>query len=134
MDVEDDMGPIGDVNSSIGIEPMLLQRLEFFKEAGHVDDAAATDDIDAIGVDEAAGQNVEIVSDAVCDNGMACIVTALGTAADLRLMGEDIGELALAFVTPLGAEDDGDRHGWQQGAGEDDDGGDGDSDSNSERN
>jgi hypothetical protein len=28
----------------------------------------------------------------------------------LRFVGEDVGELALAFVAPLGAENDGDGH------------------------
>jgi len=32
----------------------------------------------------------------------------LATGTDIGLLREDIGELSLALVTPLGAEDDGD--------------------------
>jgi hypothetical protein len=108
--VEHDMRAVGDVDAALGLEPMLLQRLELLEEARHVDDAAAADDVDAVGVDEARGQDVEVVRDAVGDNGVARVVTALGTAADLRFVCEDVGELALAFVAPLGAEDNSDGH------------------------
>lgn len=110
VDIENDMGAVGDEDAAVGVQAVLLERLEFLEEAGDVDDAAASDDVDAVGIDKATGENVEVVRDAVGDNGVAGVVTALGTAADLRLVGEDVGELALAFVAPLGAEDNGDRH------------------------
>lgn len=90
---------------------MLLEGLQFLEEARDVDDAAAADNIDAAGVDEARGQDVEVIGDAVGNDGVSSIVTALGAAADLGFVGEDVGELALAFVAPLGAEDNGDGHG-----------------------
>lgn len=101
------MGAVRDEDAAIGVQAVLLERLELLEETRDVDDTATANDIDTAGVDEAAGQNVKVVGNAVGDNGVACVVTALGAAADLRLVGEDVGELALAFVTPLGAEDDG---------------------------
>ena len=53
---------------------------------------------------------MEVVRNTIGDDCVTGIVTALGAAADLRLMGEDVGELALAFVAPLGAEDNCDGH------------------------
>ena len=46
---------------------------------------------------------MEVVSDAICDNGVAGVVTACGAAAKGGMLGEDIDELALALVAPLGA-------------------------------
>jgi hypothetical protein len=110
MHIEDNMSPIRDVYPSLGIQPMLLQRLQFLEEAGHMNDTATSNDIDASRVHKAAGENVKVVGDAVCDNRVPGIVTALGATAYLRFVGEDIGELALAFVAPLSAEDNGDGH------------------------
>lgn len=76
-----------------------------------MDDAAASDDVNASWVDEARGQDVEVVGDTVGDNRVSSVIAALSAAAKLGFVGEDVGELALAFVAPLGAEDNGDRHG-----------------------
>src|SRR4051812_25108689 len=92
--VKDDMCPVGDVDAALGAESMLLQRLEFLEKARHVDDAAAANDVYAVGVDETGGEDVEVVRDTVGDDGVAGIVAALGTAADLRFVGEDVSELA----------------------------------------
>jgi hypothetical protein len=114
------MCAVRDVYAPVGLEAVLLERLELLEEARDVDDAAAADDVDAVGVDKTGGQDVEVVGDAVGDDGVAGVVTALGAAADLRLVGEDVGELALAFVAPLGAEDNRDGHvGGESARGED---------------
>jgi hypothetical protein len=73
-------------------------------------DTATTDDVYAVGVDETGGQDMEVVRDTIGDDCVTGVVTALGAAADLRFVCEDVGELALAFVTPLGAEDNSNRH------------------------
>ena len=108
--IEDDVRPIRDVYPVLGIEAVLVERLQFLEEAGNVDDAAAANDVDAAGVDKTGGEDVEVVGDAIGDDGVSGVVTTLGAAAQLRFVGEDVGELALAFVTPLGAEDDCRRH------------------------
>jgi hypothetical protein len=38
------------------------------------------------------------------DDGVASVVASGATRADVRLVGEDVDELAFALVTPLGAE------------------------------
>lgn len=75
-----------------------------------MDNAARPDDIGAPGVHQSGRQDVKVVRDAVDDDGVAGIVTALGAATQLRLVSEDIGELSFALVAPLGAEHDGDGH------------------------
>jgi hypothetical protein len=44
------------------------------------------------------------------DNGVASIVTALVTDNDLGVFGEQVGELALSFVAPLGSDHYGRGH------------------------
>jgi hypothetical protein len=108
--IEDNMCPIRDEDATLGLQAMFLQRLQLLEEARHVDHAATSDDVDAAWVHETRRQDVEVVGNAVCDNCVAGVVSALGAAADLRFVGEDVGELALAFVAPLGTEDNGDGH------------------------
>ena len=108
--IEDNVCPVGDVNPVRGVQAVLVQRLQFLKEAGDVDNAAAADDVDAVGVHETRGEDVEVVCDSIGDDGVSGVVTTLRAAAQLRFVGEDVGELALAFVAPLGAEDDRRRH------------------------
>jgi hypothetical protein len=110
VNIEDNVRPVRDVYPVLGVETVLVERLQFLEEAGHMDDAAAADDVDAAGVDETGGENVEVVCDTIGDDGVSGVVTTLSAAAQLRFVGKDIGELALAFVAPLGAEDDCCRH------------------------
>ena len=53
---------------------------------------------------------MEVVCDAIGDDSVSRVVTALSAAAKLRFVGKDVGELALAFVAPLGAKDNRCRH------------------------
>ena len=49
---------------------------------------------------------MEVIRDAVGDDGVAGVIAA-GRAADhLRGVGEDVDKFAFAFVAPLGAEDE----------------------------
>jgi len=110
VDIEDNVCPVGDVYPVRGVEAVLVKCLQLLEEAGHMDNASAADDVDAVGVDETGGEDVEVVCDTIGDNGVSGVVTTLSAAAQLRFVGEDIGELSLAFVAPLGAEDNCRRH------------------------
>jgi hypothetical protein len=44
------------------------------------------------------------------DDGVACVVPALGTDDHIDMLGEVIDDLALAFIAPLGAHYDGICH------------------------
>ena len=50
---------------------------------------------------------MEIVRDAVSDDGVAGVVASLGTRAQRGLRTEDVNEFAFAFIAPLGSENDG---------------------------
>lgn len=112
VNIEDNMCPVGDKYPVCGVKTVLVQCLQLLEEARHMNDATAADDVDAAWVDEARGEDVEIVCDSIGDDGVSGVVTTLSTAAQLRFVGEDVGELPLAFIAPLGAKDDRRRHVW----------------------
>ena len=110
MDIEDDLRAVRDEYPAVGVQALLGQLLQFLEEGRDVHDTPTSNDVYAAGVHEAGGEDVEVVRDAVGDDGVAGIVTALSAAAELGVVGEDVGELAFAFVAPLGAEHNGDGH------------------------
>lgn len=110
VNIEDNVCPIRDVYSVLGVQTVFVQCLQFLEEAGYVNDATATDDVDAVRVDETGREDVEVVCDTIGDDSVTGVVTTLSAAAQLRFVGKDVGELSLAFVAPLGAEDDRRRH------------------------
>lgn len=81
VNIEDNVCPVGDVYPVGGVEAVLVEGLQLLEKAGHVDDAAAADDVDAAGVDETGGEDVEVVCDAVGDDGVSGVVTTLSAAA-----------------------------------------------------
>src|SRR5205823_12982643 len=54
---------------------------------------------------------VELEEPPACEHGVAGVVPALVADAEVHLVGEVVGGLALALVAPLAANDDRDRHG-----------------------
>lgn len=111
VQVENDMGAVADEDALARVEAVLLKSVELLEERGDVDDASGANEIDALGVDQAGGQDVEVVGDTIGNDGVASIVAALGATAERGLGAEDVDELALALVTPLRATDDGGGHG-----------------------
>ena len=60
-------------------------------------DHAGSDEVDTVGVDEAGWKKVEIIGDAVRDDGMSSIVSSLCSGAKLDCWTEDIDKLSLAL-------------------------------------
>lgn len=81
VNIEDNVCSVRDVYPVLCVQTMLVQSLELLEEAGHVNDATATDDIDAVRVDETGGKDVEVVCDAVGDDSVSGVVTTLSAAA-----------------------------------------------------
>ena len=53
---------------------------------------------------------VELELAALVDDRVAGVVAALESDDEVRLLREEVGDLSLAFVAPLRADDRGDRH------------------------
>lgn len=81
VNIKDNVGPVGDVDSVRGVEAVLVQCLQLLKEAGHVDNTTAADNVDAVRVDETRWKDVEVVCDTVGDDGVSGVVTTLRAAA-----------------------------------------------------
>lgn len=111
LHIKADMCAIRDEDALLDtVQALHAQRFQLREERRDMHDAAGANQVLAVGIDQAGREDVEVVGDAVGDNGVAGIVATGGATAECALLREDVDELAFAFVTPLGAEDDGGRH------------------------
>ncbi len=103
---------LGDAQVVAGDDDALLaQGRDLLHQMVRVDHDAVADDRQLAGAHDARGQQRELVGDAVDDERVAGVVPALEAHDDVRLDGQPVDDLALAFVAPLGADDDHVRHG-----------------------
>src|SRR5205085_7043441 len=75
-----------------------------------VDDAAVADDA-RLAEDDPARDLADLERLAIRDDGMARVRAALVAADEIRVLGEQVDDLALALVAPLRTHDDSGRHG-----------------------
>ncbi len=87
------------------------ESFDFAGQGDGVEDDAVADDADGGGAEDAGGDEVEDVFGAADDDGVTGIVAALTADDDLGFLSEKIDDLALAFIAPLGAYEDGISHG-----------------------
>ena len=71
------------------------------KELRNTDDTRGADQVGGRRVDEARGEDVEVVGCSLDDNGVACIVSTGGARDDWELAGQEVDELALACSSVL---------------------------------
>lgn len=123
MQVKADVGAVGDEDAlaSVG-QTLLLQGGQFLEEAGDMHDGAGADQVDALGGDEARGEDVEVVGDVFVDDGVAgvCLgksrltpawisfayrwwheltVTTSGTSAESSLLRQHVCNLPLSYIS-----------------------------------
>jgi hypothetical protein len=84
------------------VEPVVL-----LAQHRRIDDRAMRDQRNRVRPDDSARDEVELQQKVIDDDGVACVVPALSADNEMRAIGEEVDELALALVTPLQAEDDG---------------------------
>src|SRR4051794_41918203 len=86
------------------------QPLDLAGENSRVDDDAVADRADLARVEDPRGDQVELEGLTVADDRVAGVVSALKADHDIGLLREQVGDLALALVAPLGADYDDSRH------------------------
>ena len=86
------------------------QVVELVGEDLRVDHDAVADRARLAGVEDPRRDQVELPLHAVADDRVAGVVAALEADDQIGVLGEQIGDLALALVAPLGADDDDPRH------------------------
>ena len=103
----DQVGAVADLQQALVLEVAArAQRVDLLDQRGRIDDDAVADDADLAGVQHAGGHQMQdglLVAD---DERVAGIVAALVAHDDVGVLGEDVDDLALAFVAPLSADTD----------------------------
>src|SRR5262249_60395250 len=88
-----------------GVDALGLEHVELFDKDRRLDDDAVADDGRHVVVQDPAGDELQREDLAVDDDRVPGVVPALVADDQLALLGEVVGEAALAFVAPLGPDD-----------------------------
>ena len=91
--------------------PLRGERVDLGQQHRRVDHHAVADDRGDVVVEDSARHQLESEGLAVDDDRVTRVVAALVADDQVHLLGDEVGELALALVAPLGADDDRRRHG-----------------------
>jgi hypothetical protein len=87
------------------VDPLRAQVVQLAREDLRVDHDAVADRALQAGVEDPARDQVELPLDVVADDRVAGVVAALEADHEIRVLREQIDDLALALVAPLGAHD-----------------------------
>ena len=108
LDVErqDQRARLADQQARPDVEAHLLEPFDLAQQVQRIDDHAVADEAgDAVAHDPRRNQ-LERRLDAADDQRVPGVVAALEADHRLRVVGQPVDDLALAFVAPLGADDD----------------------------
>ena len=97
----DQVGAIADEQVRADFDADRAQPFDFAHERNRVEHDAVADDALFAGPQDARRDEVEDVFLAARDHGMAGIIAALGAHHDIRGLGQDVDDLAFAFIAPL---------------------------------
>ena len=92
------------------VDPVGPQVVDLLGQHARVDDHAVADHAQLAGVEDAAGDQVELPRLPLAHDRVAGVVAALEADDDLGALGEQVDDLALALIAPLGADDADSRH------------------------
>ena len=93
------------------IDALAFKHVELGDEHAGVDHNAIANDWRDVRVQDAARHQLQLEGLAIDHEGVARVMTALIADDEMLIAGEQVGELALPLVTPLGSDDDGCWHG-----------------------
>ncbi len=92
------------------VDPAPAQSLDLLGQHARVDDHAVADRAQPARVEDPRRDQVELVRLVAPDDRVPGVVAALEADDQIGLLGEQVGDLALALVAPLGANHDVSRH------------------------
>ena len=95
------LGPVGD-NQPGGGHSLGLHLRQLAHQLGDVQGHAVADHVGDMGVKNSGREDVQGEPAVVVDDGVARIGSALKADHHVGLLGQQIGDLALAFVAPVG--------------------------------
>jgi len=100
------MGAIADEEAAIHLHAVVTQSGNFFEKCNGIENYTVSDYAAASCAQHATRDQLQDKLFAVDDDCVAGIVAAGVASHDGKILRQDIDDLALAFVTPLGADDD----------------------------
>ena len=107
---QDEVGPVADEQPALDVDAEPLQLVHLGEQRRRIDHHAVADDADDAGMQDARRDQVEDELLAAHVDRVAGVVAALVPADHRELRRQQIDDLALALVAPLGAQH-GDVHG-----------------------
>ena len=113
----DQVGVGGDAQVPVSM-PRRRRAVELVRENARVDDHAVADHAQRVAVQDPARDQMELERLAVADDRVAGVVAALEADHRVRPLGEQVGDLSLSLVAPLGADDHGRGHASSLGGGD----------------
>ncbi len=93
-----------------GVDPAGGEHVELADECFRVDHDARTDDAGDVRVEHARRGQPELEHLVAQDHGVTRVVATLVADGHRDLLGQEVGRLALALITPLEPDDNGGRH------------------------
>ena len=101
---------VGGDAQAADVDPPRAQRVELLDQHLRVDHHAVADHAALARVEDARGDQVQLPLLAVAHDRVPGVVAALEAHDGIAVLGEQIGDLALALIAPLGADYDYARH------------------------
>ena len=89
---------------------MRLEIAQLLHQHLKVHDGAGTDDALRVRVEDARRHEVELEGAVLIHDGVPRVVATLISDDHVRLLREEVGDLSLALVAPLGSDDGGHGH------------------------
>lgn len=105
MPLHHHLGALGDMEASAEVEAPALHFLEFAHQVERIHHDAVADNAVLAVVKNSRRNEVENVFLLPDDDRMAGVGTSLETDHNIRFLGEEVNDLALAFIAPLGANE-----------------------------
>lgn len=105
LDTGDQVGSSRDLQSTVVVDAVVIELLELTEHAGDVHDDTVSEKVMAVLVHDTAREQVEGVLDFVDHDGVAGVGATVESGTQVVVLGEDVHEFTLTFVTPLGSED-----------------------------
>src|ERR1700720_2290661 len=90
------------------LEALRHQTVGFFEEGFRIDHHPIAEHTGLAGMNDAGGNQMEHKRAVTYKDGMSCVVPALIANDDVEALGQQIDNLAFAFIAPLGADYDDD--------------------------
>src|SRR3954452_22174889 len=110
---EDDVGTIADSQLAFNVDSGLFQPRNFLKKRGRVDDHPISDDGHHVGSQDSTGDQFQDEFLSSDEHRVACVVAPLVASYRVKLLREQVDDLAFAFVSPLRPQNNQITHGFR---------------------